>query len=148
MASEALPTIRLTVWRPARLERRLMHVDGSPLAEEELHEQIYRWEAFDDFQGSFDANTSADVRRSLFDDFAPHLPPSERAISKLEGALRVLFRACQSAGTTAWEDVSSTVPNGDDLINLRAHVGFALYHHLRWIYEIFKNVPGASVVVR
>lgn len=150
MVTEFSPTIRLTVWRPAHLDRRLM-IGGAvvPSAEEDnLLEEAYRWETAEDFLGSFSATDSAKLKDCLMGWFAPPLPPAERTMVKLGAAMDVLANVCRSAGADAWKDASTTEPNLDGVVNLRAHTGLALYHHIRWVHHVFKDVPGASVTIR
>lgn len=147
MNQENSPTLRLTIWRPAHLDRRLMYRDAA-IQNGELHEEAYRWETTEDFLGSFDKTQSAVGREALFTAFATHLAPAQRSMAQLSAALQVLEAACAAAGNEAWKDGLTVESFGDGLINLRAHGGLVLYRHLRWVYDIFKDVPEASVTVR
>lgn len=147
MNQENSPTLRLTIWRPAHPDRRLMY-GGAAIQNGDLHEEAYRWETTEDFFGSFDTAQSAVVREALFPAFAPHLAPAQRNMAQLSAALQVLEAACAGAGNEAWKDGLTVESFGDGVVNLRAHGGLVLYRHLRWIHDIFKDVPEASVTVR
>jgi len=147
MNQENSPTLRLTIWRPAHLDRGLMY-EGAAIHGGDLHEEAYRWETNEDFFGSFDSAQSAVVRAALFTAFATHLAPAQRSMAQLFAALQVLEAACADAGEEAWKDGLTVESFGDGVINLRAHGGLVLYRQLRWVYDIFKDVPGASVTVR
>ncbi len=122
--------------------------EGTAILSQDLHEEAYRWETFEDFFGSFDSTQAASVREALVTAFATHLEPAQRSMAQLASALVVLEAACSTAGKNAWKDGTTVESFGDGLINLRAHGGLVLYRHLRWVHAIFKDVPGASVTVR
>lgn len=85
----------------------------------------------------------------LLDSFSPDLPPTDRAISKLDAVLDGFARVLKKIESVAWAE-SEEVPEGDDadVTNLRANTVAALYNQLHWILKVFRHVPGASVTIR
>lgn len=146
------PTIRLTVWRPARLGRRLLKPqDGTasvPFEDEQLHEEAYTWESSEDFIGSLGGDDAGKVRAALFESFAAHLPPSDRVISKLSAVIDALKVGCDKARYVGWKDVFETASDELNDFNLRANAARALLQHLMWVHDVFRDAPGASIIVR
>jgi hypothetical protein len=157
MASDA-NSFRLSVWRPATLSRRVSVFEPSQQASlpgdgsQHLHlyEEIYSWAPEEDVWLSI--CESADQRRLnslLVEAFSPDRAPSERGIAALPGALSALRETILSPGKTDWADCRESVQNDEDQrTNYRANSMIALYNHLSWVHEVFKNVPGASITIR
>jgi len=119
-----------------------------PFQEEQLQEEAYAWEACEDFQGSLGSGDAVRVQETLFDAFAPQLPPAKRAVSKLLPAISALRIGCSNSRDIAWKDAFATISVGNEPINLRANAALALLHHLQWVYDVFSDVPDASVMIR
>ena len=86
----------------------------------ELHEQMYSWEPDEDVWGSLkDREQTRRARAALIEAFDPSKPVSERSISHLEQALRILADVLGTQGATAWSDCNEAVGiRPDDQINL------------------------------
>jgi hypothetical protein len=152
MATDPM-TIQLSVWRPARLGRRLLppSQDGAsavPFEDEHLQEEAYSWETREDFPGSLKPDDAGKVRAALFEAFAPHLRPIDRSIAKLEHVIETLAHGCVNSREVAWQDTLTLTRDRDENVNLRANPALSLLHHLRWVHDVFRDVPGASVIVR
>ncbi len=117
-----------------------------PYQNEQLQEETFSWETREDFSGSLTQVDAGSLRVALFDAFAPHLPPPERSVRKLKAAIDVLRNG--SRGTSGWGDALSTGPYEGEQVNVRANPALSLLHHLRWVFDVFHNVPDASVTVR
>ena len=142
---------RLSVWKPANLTRRFMVCSSDQTNIEcELHEQMYSWEPDEDVWGGLkDREQTRRARAALVEAFDPSKPVSDRSISHLEEALRILADVLGTAGATGWSDCNETVGlRSDDQINLRANTVLMLSRHLEWVLNVFRHVPGASVTVR
>ncbi len=115
-----------------------------------FHEQVYSWETEEDIWGSLvDVDQTRKVKSALIEAFDPSRPPEERNFSRLKEVLERLQEVLSRADATAWSECNRTVKvNGYDEINLRANTVLLLYRHLEWIWEIFRDVPGASVTAR
>lgn len=152
---------RIIVWRPVDPMRNLMVLPAaasgtetdSDCASYEFHEQVYAWEPKGvDVWGSVrNSDDTQNLRVLLLETFnpSPASPVSRRRIGKLESILNALEKVLANKGSLDWADsediIDSTQPESQ---NVRANTIAVLYNHLRWIYEVFREVPGASVSVR
>ncbi len=116
----------------------------------ELHEQVYCWETEEDIWGSLkDVGQTAKARSALIEAFDPSKPIGERSMDQLRKALAVLEEIAGSPNATDWSECNEldrTMPGSQ--VYLRANTVLLLYRHLLWVWDVFKQVPGASVTVR
>ena len=152
---------RIVVWRPLAAMRNLMVLPASTSGSEgdsdqagyEFHEQVYAWEPKGiDVWGSIRSSTDTEsLRALLFDTFnpSPAAPVSRRRIGKLKPVLDALAKLLANKEQLDWADSQDVVePSNPESLNVRANSIAVLYNHLLWIYEVFREVPGASVSVR
>jgi hypothetical protein len=153
---------RIVVWRPLKNKRNLMVLalgqggsadDDQDQAGYEFHEQVYAWEPRGiDIWGRFKSSSDTQsVRKLLLDAFnpSPAAPVDRRSISKLKLVLDALAGTLASTDPLEWADSEDPIDlNQPELLNKRANTIAVLYNHLCWIYEVFRDVPGASVSVR
>jgi hypothetical protein len=149
---------RLSVWRPAPATRNLMLIPAGPAgsqsglkhSEFDFHEQIYAWEPREDVWLSLrEAEDQRKLRQLLVEAFSPDVPPDQRPISKLAEALDAISEIVKAEGKSDWADNEETVEiSGDETINFRSHGMLALHNHLSWVYETFRAMPGASLMIR
>jgi hypothetical protein len=153
MANDNL--FRLSIWRPARLERPLSFfatAKGQPIIFEPdlLQEQIYVWDpGQEDVFLWLDEITVNLFRNVLMEQFAPQLPPSHRNLAQFSKALANLTTKLQKGSHSNWVDSQQGVELGvNETANLRVNTVLSLLQHLYWIFRTFEHMPGASVVIR
>jgi hypothetical protein len=122
-------------------------------ADYEFHEQVYAWEPKGiDVWGSIRSSTETEALRALlFDTFSPSpaTPVSKRSIGGLKSVLDALTKVLGNPGQLEWADSQDFIEaDSPEPINMRANTIAVLYNHLLWIYEVFGEVPGASVSIR
>jgi len=151
MAADVTAGVRLIVWRPYMPERLLaMQQDqkGNVTllgSDAPLQQAAFMWQVREDIWGGI---VDAEVRQSLSQrfiaDFEPVLPPDDRSFEKLSEFLRRLSPVLVNS---EWSFSAQQLDeDGESGVRLNALVGF--FNHLRWVYDVFKDVPGASVSVR
>lgn len=141
----------LSVWKAANLTRRMMvsSADVSDL-DCDLLEQVYSWEPEEDIWGSLiDAEQTRKARAALVEAFDPSRAMADRGVAQLGKAVEVLAEIVKTPGATDWSECNEAakMSNGEQ-VNLRANTVLLLFRHLEWIWNIFRHVPGASVIVR
>ena len=149
---------RLSIWRPARLERTYIYRAPndtnpnrfSPLEHADALEQIYSWNAGPhDALGSAPPDVSELVRTTLLHQFSSARDPGDRSIDRFHDAIDSLIRNPDLQSTTLWVDSQESIPiEADDDLNLRANITRTLLLHLQWIARTFRHVPQASVLIR
>ncbi len=149
------PLLRLDVWRPVRPSRRLAYAeqvnDGpsvSVLQEDCLHEQAYSWTPKGDiWMALADTDKAEQIKEALRTDFSDSLPPEKRGFAEMKALVRKIKDYLAEENNRQWQ--SWEQPINDDQDNLyRMQPLLALYHHLKWLCEVFQDIPGASVTVR
>ncbi len=144
---------RLEVWRPARSPNRLMYVqddDGreASFEHERLHEQIYSWGAEGDvWLGLETEQTGQEIKERLFSDFKSDLPPSDRGFDKISKILALLKKHLAQEENRKWGIWEQSVQD-NEVVTYQTQPLLALYHHLRWLYYLFQDLPAASVTIR
>ena len=149
------PLIRLDVWRPARIERRLVY-DGigncdphaEELQEDRLYEQVYSWKIRGDVWTSLgDDGTAKEIRDSITEEFACSLSPADRGLSKIKSAKDRISEYLRNDENRKWQEWEQPISDDDpnNLYRLQPLVAFC--HHLKWLLQVFKDVPGASVTI-
>jgi hypothetical protein len=148
--------LRLEVWRPARPDRRLLYEepddDGQSLNElqaDHLHEQIYGWRLRGDVWTSLKTEESADtIRERLTTDFSPTRPPNERGFSKMRAILADMHSYLADEKNRQWQDWEQLTDEDDPDSTYRVQPLLSFLGHLRWLCDVFEDVPGASVTIR
>ena len=149
--------LRLSIWRPASLDRTYLHAqDGgsgsdrySLLDETSLLEQIYSWNSgLHDLFGSCNVEVIDLIQDRLLRPFSQHEPPAKRGVRRFRHALSDLLEDSKVRAGTLWSDCPETVPTGSGELNLRANAALGVLRHFRWVAGIYADVPDASVLLR
>ena len=144
--------LRLSIWRPASLDRTYLHAqDGgsgsdrySPLDETGLLEQIYSWDSGRyDILGSSEPDVTDLIRSRLLLPFSQH-----EGVRRFRRALSDLLEDSQVRAGTFWSDCPETVPTGSGDLSLRSNVTLGVLRHFLWVAGIYADVPDASVLLR
>ena len=150
----ATKQLRLTVWKPLILDRRIARDGASPewplVQGESLFVETYRWHVDLDVWGSASTDAATELREALVSRFSPFLPSRERGFDKLRDTLDVFGHALE-AQQTSWRDCEQAIPapgENEEDIQFRADTIRTLHHHLRWVYQVFHTVPLANLTVR
>jgi hypothetical protein len=153
MAHQSPAKLRISLWRNFRPERTLAYkASGAADAkvfqrDDQLQEEVFAWHVGEGMlNGVADDELRAKIAACLTDDFAPALPPSDRAVHRLGKFLEVAQRAIES-GKAEWSD--SEDPAFDDEADpYRVNMLLAFYNQMLWLHEMFKDEPGVSISVR
>lgn len=153
MATDSSPKMRVSLWRDFRPERTLAYRAGSePDAkffqrDDQLQEEVFALHVGEGvLNGVADDDLRARITECLTKDFAPQLPPSQRACRKLKGFFEAARLAIDS-GAAEWSD--SEDPAFDDEPDpYRVNMLLAFYNQMLWLHEMFKDEPGISISVR
>ena len=146
---------RLEVWRPARFSNRLMYVqndgdDGQKASfeQEQLHEQIYSWGAEGNVWSALGIDQKGqEVKERIASDFKVDLLPSDRGFDKISKILDLLKEYLDQDENRSWETWEQALED-DEGEPFQTQPILAFYHHLRWLYHMFQDLPGASVTIR
>lgn len=158
--------LRLSVWRPAKLDRSVDYsppmieqpeaIDPNqnggrhPFSTQHLYEEIYRWSSDVDFlSGISNPEQSARIAESLVTSFDSTLSPHQRDMATFGALVTELEGICRAEDQSAWLDCPhiEVGEKGEPVIIRMAPV-LALFHHLSWVHETFRHIPGASVTFR
>ena len=147
---------RLEVWRPASFDRQLAYQkdhDGitpsvNELHRDRIHEQAYSWKIKGDIWTAFTNDDDAQKIREVFTrEFISDLSPDERSFDKLKTILEKLLNYLNDENNRRWQTWGQTIDEEEDN-TYRIQPLMSLYYHLNWLYEVFHDVPGASVTIR
>jgi len=143
---------RLDIWRPARPDRQLFYAgrDDDKLSvielhEDHLHEQAYSWNIREDVWSD---KAASRIRDMLTTDFDCSLPPEIRSFNKMKDVVSELGNYLVDESKRQWQSCLQPVRQDDPNNVFQIQPLLSLYHHLKWLCEVFCNVPGASVTVR
>lgn len=144
--------LRLSVWRPASLERTYLYGPQpySLLDRSRLLEQIYSWDSGPYHpRGAATPQVATAIDQSLLEPFAQRHPPSKRSVRHFLHALSSLLDDPKLQPGTSWSDCEELVTTdaGEEL-NLRVNVTLSVLHHFLWVARIYADVPHASVLIR
>jgi hypothetical protein len=119
----------------------------------EFHEQIYAWEPKGiDIWGSIRSPADTqNLRTLLLDTFnpSPASPVDRRRIGHMQPALDALAAILSGQPSLDWADAWDVIdPSQAESSSQRANTIAVLYNQLLWMYEVFKDVPGATVSIR
>lgn len=149
--------LRLDVWRPARPDKRLLYAKPEndlpsviELHENRLYEQVYSWKVCGDMWTSISSDEEAKkIKEMLTTNFASSEPPEERSFVKMKVVVQklkdYLFSNENNRKWQIWEQPISQ-DDTDDLFHIQPLL--LLYHHLKWLCEVFEDIQGASVTIR
>ena len=157
MTSEPDARLYFSVWRPARIDQTYLHVTGrgssrartALLDGSAVLEQLYSWDPGPhDFALSSSAAAVQRINDRLLRPFGEHHPPHERRVRRFLDAITGLLDDGAVQSGTHWSDCEDTVSAGDTELNLRVNATLGVLRHLRWIAQVYAEVPGASVLIR
>lgn len=147
-----IPSFRLDIWRPAHPECRFVYAEPSnavkELDENRLHKHVYSWKPSGDFWGSLRSEDSNKLRDLFFGSFSSELPPDERGVDKLKKFLGDLDHILNDDANRNWQMWEQPVHQDNENRLYQLQPSLSLYHHLKWLCEVFQDIPGASVTVR
>jgi hypothetical protein len=151
MSDEAATGLKITVWRSYTPTRPLAHSANTELlyldSAGKLQQDVFSWQVHEDVWGGIvDQSVRQALSERLVADFDPFLAPEERNFRKLKTFLVELQTAATSENSS-WS-ISAEQTDEDDDVPARLNALLALYNHLLWMHEVFKDLPGASVTVR
>ena len=153
MATDSPPKMRVSLWRDFRPERTLAYkAGGAPDAkffqqDDQLQEEVFALHVGEGvLNGVADDDLRATITACLTEDFAPALPPSERACRKLERFFAAAQQAIES-GKAEWS-YSEDPAFDDEPDPYRVNMLLAFYNQMLWLHEMFKDEPGVSISVR
>ena len=153
---------RLEVWRPTSFDRQLAYqkdLDGitpqdriTPNVEElhhdRIYEQAYSWRIKGDIWTALTANEDAtEIREFFTSEFSSDKPPEERTFNKLKARLEKLSNYLNDSDNRLWQTWEQPIDKDEENF-YQIQPFLSLYYHLNWLYEVFHDVPGASVTIR
>lgn len=111
----------------------------------QLQQEAFTWLVKEDIWGGvIDSSARQNLSQRLQSEFEPVLPPSQRTMEQFN---TLLMDIAQILGKVEWSDSGQQLEeDGDNPVRLNALLSF--YLQASWIYEIFKDSPGASVAIR
>jgi hypothetical protein len=108
-------------------------------------EEAYTWEPAESIWDGLGKADTDRLRELLVDGFSPDKLPEERKIENFRSVLEQIERIV-AEGRAEWKDCQQTDESGD--VNLRANLLLSFLHHLRWVCDVFADVPAISITVR
>jgi len=143
--------VRVSIWRPFAADRPLI-LQGrrseylTPIGPEtQLLREVFSWQVREDiWAGVLDSDVRERLSQRLIEDFEPILPPNERGMPKLRLFVDELARTLPE---TDWSESAHQFEE-DGQTPVRLNALWAFYTQLRWIYDVFRHVPEASVAIR
>lgn len=157
MTNETETRLRLSVWRPARLDGTCLHVTASASSRERyaildtstVLEQIYVWVPSPyDPALSWSPTVAERVAGRLLRLFGEDFSPAERPVGRFQQAVSDLLADPEVQAGTCWSDSEDTVTDGDTELNLRVNATLGVLRHMLWISRVYADVPDASVLIR
>lgn len=153
VASDGAIGLKVTVWRRYSPERTIIHSTDKEATyfspDERLLQDVFSWQVREDVWGGF---TDTEVAQSLSTRFAsafdPFLPPNQRDFGTFKAVLSELSAAATSPNSYWASSAQQKDTDEDSDASTRVNPLLAFYNQLHWIYEVFKDVPGASITVR
>lgn len=148
--------LRLEIWRPARLDRRLIYEnqDGhgwgvNELQDNRLHEQAYSWKLRGDVWTALGVDDAGRrIKEAITTGFEFSLRPEERGIDKLKSIVDAFSTYLADEEHRQWQSWEQPLTDDDPNSTYQTQPLLSLHHHLRWLCEVFQNIPGASVTIR
>jgi hypothetical protein len=110
-----------------------------------FQQDAFSWHVREDIWGGvIDADVRAGLAAKLIGDFQRILPPSERGLDKLEAFLAEAEAAVANSEWSSSAQYRET--DGETPVRLNVLLSFCV--QLRWICQVFKDLPGTSLSVR
>ncbi len=139
------------MWRPYKPDRplTLQLGDGETVTavddDVSLQQEAFAWQVREDIWGGLiDGEIREKLSQRFIDDFEPVLLPDQRSMDKL----KLLVDDIAAAIPKAEWSTSGQQLEQDGETAFRLNALLALYAQLSWIYEVFRDTPGASISVR
>ena len=157
MMNEPDARFHFSVWRSARIDRTYLLVTGSASGPERtalldgsaVLEQLYAWDpGRHDFALSLSLAAMQLINDRLIQPFGEHRSPKERRVRRFLNAVTKLLDDGEVQSGTHWSDSEDTVSEGDTELNLRVNAAIGVLSHLRWVAQVYAEVPDASVLIR
>lgn len=156
MKCDSTDLFQISVWRPARNERRMVYADTKEksaensqiIDNERLLEEIYCWSpgVINIFNGLKNLKSVEQIR-SKFNKFAPNLPPEERSMDQFNLMVKELGDVILEPNSTVWTATEQADPvDSDETIS--ASPMLAVLNHFEWMVRCFGDLPDASVLIR
>ena len=148
--------LRLDVWRPARPDRRLVYAEqdgddssAKELQEDRLHEQAFSWKLKGDVWMSLaDTDEARKIKDALTTRFSCSLSPEKRGFAEMKAIVTDIEAYLTIEDNRQWQSWDQPISDDDPESIYQVQPLLSLYHHLKWICEVFQDIPGASVTVR
>lgn len=148
--------LRLEIWRPARPDRRLIYEnqDGrdwgvNELQDNRLHEQAYSWKLRGDVWTSLGMDDAGRrIKEAITNGFEFSLRPEERGISKLKSIVDDFRDYLKDEKHRQWQSWEQPITDDNPNDTYQIQPLLSLHHHLKWLCDVFKDIPGASVTIR
>lgn len=148
--------LRLEVWRPARPDRHLVYAEqngadssAKELQEDRLHEQAFSWKLKGDIWTSLaDTDEARKIKEAFTTRFSFSLPPEKRGFAKMRAVVTDIETYLANENNRPWQTWDQPIDDDDPDNVYQVQPLLSLYHHLKWICEVFQDIPGASVTVR
>jgi hypothetical protein len=147
MQDDTIKPFQISFWVPCRWERNLLEENNGLVDQERFLEEVYTWVPAEPIWNSIIDNDATELlRKSLLDDFSPDKSPKMR---KIEDFLKVLEQIKKIVEDKKSEWIfRQQLDDGNDTIDLYANLLLSFMHHLTWICDMFRDVPGISITVR
>ena len=123
----------------------------SKLEKDHLHEQVYSWRLDGDvWLGLGKDSTGQSIKERLTTSFECGLSSHERGFGKMISIVTELKDYLNEESKRQWhaweQPTDKDDPDGPATFQTQSLL--SLYHHLRWLCDVFQDVPGASVTIR
>ena len=157
MTNEPDARLHFSVWRPARIDRTYLHVTGNGGSSERttlldgsaVLEQLYAWDPGPhDYALSSSSAVVRQINDRLLQPFGEHHPPHDRRVRPFLNAVTELLDDNDVQDGTYWSDCEDAIAAGETELNLRVNAALGVLRHLRWIAQVYAEVPDASVLIR
>jgi hypothetical protein len=153
VAGEGATGIKITVWRNYWPERQLVcSKEESQIyfnTDERLQQDVFNWQVREDIWGGFtDETIRQELNLRFIQSFDPFLQPEARGFAKLKEMLAQLYTAAISNESSWSTSAQQFEEDNDGSTSVRLNALLAFCTQLRWIHDVFKDVPGASITVR
>lgn len=148
----------LDVWRPLKAHRRISFGiedrDGNArqtdiTQSDRLYEQVYSWNLKGDpWVALGDDEVCKNIQEELTTGFDFNEPPEKRSFEKLSSIVEKIGKYLEDDNNRPWQYWIQPDNENDSDGSFQLQPILALYHHLKWLCELFEDLPGASVTIR
>lgn len=151
MAQDTSAGVRVTIWRAFAPDRTITfqthEADAVTVVGPDFlfQREAFTWQPKEDIWGGLaDADVRTRLSQRLQVEFEPALRPGERSLEKLGAYLNDVGPVLDGL---EWATSSQQLEN-DGETPMRLNPLLSFYRQLEWIYQVFRDVPGASVSIR